>query len=63
MEMIVIRTTKDDGQRQSYGKKTEDYASITVILPLITKEDIERRILLQERVIRTVTINTKHLGI
>ena len=41
---IVFRTTKDDGQRQSYGKKTEDYASVTVILPLITREDIERRI-------------------
>jgi hypothetical protein len=41
---IVFRTTKDDGQRQSYGKKAEDYDSITVILPLITKEDIERRI-------------------
>ena len=41
---IVLRTTKDDGQRQSYGKKAEDYGSITVILPLITKEDIERRI-------------------
>lgn len=41
---IVFTTTKDDGQRQSYGKKTEDYASVTVILPLITREDIERRI-------------------
>jgi len=41
---IVFRTTKDDGQRQSYGKKAEDYSSVTVILPLITKEDIERRI-------------------
>jgi transposase len=41
---IVFRTTKDDGQRQSYGKKTEDYDSVTVILPLITREDIERRI-------------------
>ena len=41
---IVFRTTKDDGQRQSYGKKTEDYAAITVVLPLITKEDVERRI-------------------
>jgi hypothetical protein len=41
---IVFRTTKDDGQRQSYGKKAEDYNSVTVILPLITKEDIERRI-------------------
>jgi hypothetical protein len=41
---IVFTTTKDDGQRQSYGKKTEDYATATVILPLITKEDVERRI-------------------
>lgn len=41
---IVFRTTKDDGQRQSYGKKVEDYASTTVILPLITKDDVERRI-------------------
>jgi hypothetical protein len=41
---IVFRTTRDDGQRQSYGKKTEDYATITVVLPLLTKEDIERRI-------------------
>jgi len=41
---IVFRTTKDDGQRQSYGKKTEDYATTTVILPLVTKEDVERRI-------------------
>lgn len=41
---IVFTTTKDDGQRQSYGKKTEDYAATTVVLPLITKEDVERRI-------------------
>jgi hypothetical protein len=41
---IVFTTTKDDGQRQSYGKKTEDYASVTVVLPLITKADVERRI-------------------
>jgi hypothetical protein len=41
---IVFTTTKDDGQRQSYGKKTEDYGEVTVVLPLITKEDVERRI-------------------
>jgi transposase len=41
---IVFTTTKDDGQRQSYGKKTEDYGSVTVVLALITKEDVERRI-------------------
>jgi len=41
---IVFRTTKDDGQRQSYGKKVEDYATVTVKLPLITNDDVERRI-------------------
>lgn len=41
---IAFTTTKDDGQRQSYGKKTEDYGTTTVVLPLITKEDVERRI-------------------
>lgn len=41
---LVWQTTKDDGQRQSYGKKTEDYAVQTVILPLVRKEDIEQRI-------------------
>ena len=41
---LVWHTTKDDGQRQSYGKKTEDYAVQTVILPLVRKEDIEKRI-------------------
>ncbi len=41
---IIFRTTKDDGQRQSYGKRAEEYASTTVKLPLITGEDIERRI-------------------
>ena len=41
---IIFTTTKDDGQRQSYGKRTEDYATVTIALPLITKEDVERRI-------------------
>lgn len=41
---IVWQTTKDDGQRQSYGKKTEDYAVQTVVLPLLRNEDIERRV-------------------
>lgn len=41
---IVWQTTKDDGQRPNYGKKTEDYAVETVLLPLIRKEDLERRI-------------------
>lgn len=41
---VLWRVTKDDGQRQSYGKKAEDYAMITVKLPLFTEEDIEQRI-------------------
>jgi hypothetical protein len=41
---VVWQTTKDDGQRPNYGKKTEDYAVATVVLPLIRKEDVERRI-------------------
>lgn len=41
---VVWQTTKDDGQRQNYGKKTEDYAVQTVILPLVRVEDVERRI-------------------
>jgi hypothetical protein len=41
---LVWQTTKDDGQRQSYGKKTEDYAVQSVVLPLLRKEDIERRV-------------------
>jgi hypothetical protein len=41
---VVWQTTKDDGQRPNYGKKTEDYTVQTVILPLIRKEDVERRI-------------------
>jgi len=41
---IVWQTTKDDGQRQSYGKKTESYAIQTVVLPLVRKEDVDRRI-------------------
>jgi len=41
---IVWQTTKDDGQRQSYGKKAESYGVQTVILPLVRKEDVDRRI-------------------
>lgn len=41
---VVWQTTKHDGQRPSYGKKTEDYAVKTVILPLVRREDVERRI-------------------
>lgn len=41
---IVWRTTKSTSKKPSYGTKTEDYEVKTVILPLISEEDIENRI-------------------
>jgi len=41
---IIWRTTKATTKKPSYGTKTEDYEVKTVILPLITEEDIENRI-------------------
>ena len=40
---ILWQTTRANGQRPSYGKKTEDYAVQTVILPVVTKDDVDRR--------------------
>ena len=40
---LLWQTTKNDGQHPSYGKKTEDYAVQTVVLPVVTKEDVDRR--------------------
>lgn len=41
---IIWRTTSADCKKPSYGKRVEDYEVKTVILPLITEEDIEMRI-------------------
>lgn len=41
---IVWRTTKATNRKPSYGTKAEDYEVQTVILPLITEDDIENRI-------------------
>ncbi len=41
---VVWQTTKDDGQKPTYGKRTEEYAVQTVTLPLVRAEDVERRI-------------------
>lgn len=46
---IVWYTTADDGQKVSYGKKTEDYNIKQVILPLITREDVEARMSYKEK--------------
>lgn len=40
---LCWNTTADDGQRQSYGKRAEEYGIKTVFLPYITEEDIEAR--------------------
>jgi len=41
---IVWQTTASTEKKPGYGKKAEDYAVKTVILPLVNKEDIENRI-------------------
>lgn len=41
---IVWQTTAATEKKPSYGKKAEDYKVKTVILPLVTKGDIEQRI-------------------
>jgi hypothetical protein len=41
---IVWQTTAATEKEPSYGKKAEDYKVKTVILPLVTKDDIEQRI-------------------
>ena len=41
---IVWRTTKAMSRKPSYGTKSEDYEVQTVILPLVTEQDIENRI-------------------
>lgn len=41
---IAWRTTGVTHQKPSYGTKVEDYSVKTVLLPLVTEEDVERRI-------------------
>lgn len=41
---IVWQTTGADCKKPSYGTRVEDYQVKTVILPLVTKEDVEMRI-------------------
>ena len=40
---LLWTTTMDEGQRARVGKRTEDYASITVVLPLFRPEDIAHK--------------------
>ena len=41
---IVWRTTKATSRKPSYGTKAEDYQVQTVVLPLVTGDDIDNRI-------------------
>lgn len=41
---IVWRTTGAESKKPSYGKRAEDYQVKTVLLPLITEEDVEARL-------------------
>jgi hypothetical protein len=43
MGWIVWRTTQADGKKPGYGTRTEDYKIKTVVLPLVTEEDVEAR--------------------
>ena len=43
MGWIVWRTTQADGKKPAYGTRTEDYKIKTVVLPLVTEEDVEAR--------------------
>ena len=43
MGWIVWRTTSSDCKKPSYGTRAEDYKIKTVVLPLVTDEDVEAR--------------------
>ena len=44
---IAWVTTKRTVRKPSYGKKTEDYESVMVYLPLVTRSDVEKRVLVK----------------
>jgi len=44
---IAWVTTKKTVRKPSYGKRTEDYESVMVYLPLVTDEDIDKRVFLK----------------
>jgi len=46
--MICWVTTKKTRRKPSYGKKTEDYETVTVYLPLVTEDDINKRVFIRE---------------
>jgi hypothetical protein len=43
MGWILWHTTSADSKKPTYGTRTEDYKIKTVMLPLVTQEDVEAR--------------------
>ena len=43
MGWVVWRTTSADSKKPGYGTRAEDYKIKTVVLPLVTEEDVEAR--------------------
>ena len=50
---LVWTCTADEGKKAEPGKRTEDYQTVTVVLPLVTTEDLRERT--DKRVARTRT--------
>jgi hypothetical protein len=50
MGWIVWRTTTADSKKPGYGTRAEDYKIKTVVLPLVTEEDVEARMVGNPRV-------------
>lgn len=42
--MIAWVTTKRNVRKPSYGKRTEDYESVMVYLPLVPRDDVDKRV-------------------
>lgn len=40
---LVWRCTADEGKKAEPGKRTEEYKSVTVLLPLVTAEEVSQR--------------------
>ncbi len=46
---LVWRCTADEGRKAEPGKRTEEYKSVTVLLPLVTAEEVSQRTAEQPR--------------
>ncbi len=46
--MVCWITTKKTTRKPSYGKRTEDYESVTVYLPLVDEDDVNKRVFVRD---------------